>query len=145
MGLVRGASHTEFILGRDDGQLYFLETSGRVGGAYIADLIEAGTGLNPWAEWAKIELAGERGTYELPRPRQDYAGLLVSLIRQEAPDYAPFTDPEIVWRLEGKRSHIGFIVRSPSRARVTALLDDYIARVRRDQHAVQPPQARATD
>ena len=43
-GLVRGVSHSEFIRGRDDGKLYFLETSARVGGAHISDLIEAATG-----------------------------------------------------------------------------------------------------
>src|SRR6185295_7148659 len=32
LGLVRGVTHTEFILGRDDGQPYFLETAARVGG-----------------------------------------------------------------------------------------------------------------
>ena len=57
-GLVRGVSHSEFIRGRDDGKLYFLETSARVGGAHIADLVEAATGLNLWREWAKIEIAG---------------------------------------------------------------------------------------
>ena len=62
LGLVRGVSHTEFIRARD-GRLYFLETSARVGGAHIADLIEAGTGVNMWAEWAKIEAAGGKAPY----------------------------------------------------------------------------------
>ena len=57
-GLVRGVSHSEFIRGREDGKLYFLETSARVGGAHIVDLIEAATGINMWAEWAKVEIAG---------------------------------------------------------------------------------------
>ena len=57
-GLVRGASHSEFIRGREDGKLYFLETSARVGGAHIVDLVEAATGINLWAEWAKLEIAG---------------------------------------------------------------------------------------
>ena len=38
--------------------VYFLETSARVGGAHIAELVEAATGMNLWAEWAKVELAG---------------------------------------------------------------------------------------
>ena len=37
----------------------FLETSARVGGAFIVDTIEAGTDINLWREWAKIEIAGE--------------------------------------------------------------------------------------
>ena len=58
LGLLRGVSHTEYIIGREDGRVYFLETSARVGGAHIADLVEAATGINLWAEWAKVELAG---------------------------------------------------------------------------------------
>ena len=55
-GLVRGVSHTEFIRAVD-GQVYFLETASRVGGAHLSDLIEAATGLNLWEEWAKVELS----------------------------------------------------------------------------------------
>ena len=53
LGMVRGVSHTEFIKARSDGRIYFLETSARVGGAHIVELVEAATGLNLWAEWAK--------------------------------------------------------------------------------------------
>lgn len=141
MRLVRGSSHTEFIFGKDDGELYFLETSARVGGAHIADMIDAATGINPWREWAKIELAGETGTYELPPARDEYAGLMVSLARQEHPDTAAFSDPEVVWRLE-KKHHIGIVVRSPSPSRVEELLGKYVEVARRDFHAVAPPQER---
>ena len=51
-----------------DGELYFLETSARVGGAYIVDVVEAATGLNLWREWAKIEIAAS--TAPTPRPRR---------------------------------------------------------------------------
>lgn len=40
LGMVRGAVHTEFIRGADDGQFYFLETAARVGGANIADMVD---------------------------------------------------------------------------------------------------------
>ena len=53
MGLLRGVSHTEFIKHEDT--FYFLETSARVGGAHLAEMIEASSGLNLWAEWARIE------------------------------------------------------------------------------------------
>ena len=61
--MVRGVSHSEFIQGRD-GKLYFLETAARVGGAHIADLVEAATGINLWAEWAKVEIAGGKAPYQ---------------------------------------------------------------------------------
>src|SRR5262249_21722345 len=53
LGLVRGVTHTEFIKGREDGRFYFLETAARVGGANIAETVEAATGINFWAEWAR--------------------------------------------------------------------------------------------
>jgi biotin carboxylase len=135
--LVRGVSHSEYIRGRD-GRLVFLETSARVGGAHIAELIEAATGMNMWAEWAKIEIAGGAPTYQLPPMRQDYAGLLVSLARQEWPDLASYTDPEVVWRLEKKPHHAGLIVRSSSLARVNELLENYATRFRQDFVATLP-------
>ena len=141
LGLLRGVSHTEFIIGREDRQVYFLETSARVGGANIAELVEAATGLNLWAEWAKVEMAGGKAPYDPPAPRNDYAGLLVSLTRQEHPDTSHFNDPEVVWRMD-KEHHIGLVVRSPDPARVRALLDDYSARVARDYHASAPAQDR---
>lgn len=138
LGLLRGVSHTEFIRGRDDGKIYFLETSARVGGAHIAELVEAATGINLWAEWAKIEIAGGKSEYRLPEVRGDYAGLLVSLAKQEFPDTSSFNDPEVVWRMN-KRHHIGLIARSPSFSRVNEILDAYIERVQRDFYAWAPP------
>jgi biotin carboxylase len=156
MGLVRGVSHTELIvkkegessgapgLGRHPG-VYFLETSARVGGAHIADLVDAGRGINLWAEWAKLELAGGEEPYAPPAPRDEYAGLLVSLAKQEHPDTSSFDDPEVVWRLDHKPHHIGLIVRSPRHARVRELIEIYVERVRRDFLAVAPPKQRPAD
>lgn len=142
MRLPHGVSHTEFIKGRDDGKFYFLETSARVGGANIVELIEAATGINLWAEWAKIEIAGGKpGAYRLPPRRENYAGLLVSLARQQYPDTSCYDDPEIVWRMN-KQSHVGLIIRSHDPARIEYLLDDYSKRFYRDFHAVHPPAER---
>jgi len=86
LNLVRGVAHTEFIRSAADGRWYFLETSARVGGAYIVDVVEASTGINLWREWAKIEIAGEDHPYHLPNAREQYAGLALTLSRQERPD-----------------------------------------------------------
>jgi hypothetical protein len=138
-GLYNGVSHTEFIRAHSDGALYFLETSARVGGANIADLIEAASGVNMWAEWAKVEVAAARGSgYQVAEQVRLQAGLLVSLARQEWPDTSSFTEPEIVWRMH-KKHHVGFIVKSPQRQRVAELLQLYTERVRRDYHASAPP------
>jgi carbamoylphosphate synthase large subunit len=137
LGLVRGVSHSEYILGRD-GRAYFLETSARVGGAHIAELIESATGINLWAEWARVEVAGEKGPYEVPAARKDYGGLLVSLARQEWPDTSHYREPEIVWRLK-KQHHVGLIVVSESHARVGDLLEILAQRASEDFGAVLPP------
>ncbi len=138
-GLRDGVSHTEFIRAHSDGALYFLETSARVGGANIADLIEAATGVNMWAEWAKVEVAAARGgAYCVAEQPRQQAGLLVSLAHQEWPDTSSFNEPELVWRMN-KKHHVGFIVKSPQRQRVAELLKLYTDRVRRDYHASAPP------
>jgi hypothetical protein len=136
--MVRGASHTEFIKSRADGRIYFLETSARVGGAHIAELVEAATGLNLWAEWAKVEVAGPDGGYRPPVPNQDYAALLISLSRQEHPDTSAYQDPEIVWRMV-QDHHAGLILKSPSAARIGELLSAYERRFTEDFYAYQPP------
>jgi biotin carboxylase len=137
MNLLRGVSHTEFIKSRADGRFYFLETAARVGGANIVELVEAATGVNLWAEWAKLEIGRGLRDYALPPLRDDYAGLIVSLARQECPDTSAYDDPEIVWRLN-KPSHAGLIVRSHDPARVEQLLDDYARRFTKDFFATLP-------
>ncbi|MBA2703330.1 MAG: ATP-grasp domain-containing protein [Blastocatellia bacterium] len=71
LGLERGAAHVEFIKSDADGQFYFLEVAARVGGAYIAEVLEAASGLNLWREWAKIEVADAR---ERGRRQEQSAG-----------------------------------------------------------------------
>jgi hypothetical protein len=138
LGMVRGASHTEFIKARADGRIYFLETSARVGGAHIAELVEAATGLNLWAEWAKVEVASGDGAYRPPVPNQDYAALLISLSRQEHPDTSAYQDAEIVWRLV-QDHHAGLLLKSPSAARIGELLSAYERRFTEDFYAYEPP------
>jgi biotin carboxylase len=139
-GLQRGVSHSEFI--RDAaGTFHFLETSARVGGAHIADMIEAGTGVNLWREWAKLEIHDD---YAAPVSRKDYAGLLVSLARQERPDLSRYDDPEVVWRMDDKTYHAGVAFSSPDSDRIDALLETYTRRFYDDFFMSLPPQDKAT-
>lgn len=142
-GIVKGISHTEFIQG-DDGKFYFLETSARVGGANIAELVEAASGVNLWREWAKLEVAGFSGDYVLPEVRNDYAGMIQSLAKQEYPDTSSFNDPEIVWRLH-KQYHAGLIFSSPDAERIEFLLKDYTTRFYKDFFTSQPLPEKAVD
>jgi biotin carboxylase len=140
LGLVRGVTHTEFIKGHDDGRFYFLETAARVGGANIAECVEAATGINLWAEWARIEVYGGERPYDLPPRRDDYAGVVISLARQECPDTSAYEDPEIVYRLD-KKYHAGVVLASHSLERVERLLDEYSRRFYEDFYATEPPPA----
>ena len=173
LGLEKGAAHAEFIKSDQDGQFYFLEIAARVGGAYIADVLEAASGVNLWREWAKLEMEdgekgrrrdagtgrrgdtrtgreGERekgrrqdsGAHKIKPTRKDYAGIILSLARQEYPDTSSYNDPEIVYRVD-KKHHAGLIVRSKSLERVQELLNQYSVRFAEDFAAVLPPLERA--
>lgn len=144
LGLKRGVTHTEYIRGSADGQIYFLETAARVGGVHISDLVEAATGINLWREWAKIELSQGEKPYVLPQRRRDYAGLVVSLAKQEAPDMSAYSDPEVVWHLKGNAYHAGLIFRADTTERVEQRLDHYIERITRDFSTSLPPATSAT-
>lgn len=137
-GMRSSASHTEYIRSRETGQYLFLETSSRVGGAHLAEMVEKSSGIDLWTEWARLEDAvAKNKPYQLPDPRKDHAGILISLSRQERPDMSPFQAPEIVWRLD-KKNHVGFILASQDRARIQSLLDQYAGQVYSDYHASAP-------
>ncbi|MBP7693207.1 MAG: ATP-grasp domain-containing protein [Anaerolineales bacterium] len=139
LGMERGATHAEFLKSHADGQFYFIECACRVGGANIAETVEFASGVNLWAEWARLEAAHLRGEpYQLPALRGHSAGILVCLAQQEWPDTSAYTDPEIVWRLN-KKNHAGLIVAGPDAGRVQALLESYGQRFARDFLAVAPP------
>jgi len=136
-GIVRGVTHTEFIRSAADGRFLFLETSARVGGAFIVDLVEAESGLNLWREWARLEIAGEDGTYRVPQAAERYAGLVLTLAKQESPDLSGYADAEIVYRVR-KANHAGLIVASSDEARVRELVDQYSRRFQQDFYAFVP-------
>ena len=137
----RGATHAEFIKSDQDGKFYFLEIAARVGGAYIADVLEAATGVNLWREWARLEVSDETARKITPR-RKDYAGIVLSLAKQEEPDTSAYNDEEVVYRVK-KRHHAGLIVRSPKLERVEELLTCYAERFADDFIAVVPPLEKA--
>lgn len=141
-GMQNSASHTEFIKSRETGEFFFLETSARVGGANLAEMVEASSGINLWREWAHIELAvALNQPYHLPEVRDDYAGIVVSLSRYQHPDTSSFTDHEICWRMN-KEWHIGLILQSNNSYRIRELLEHYTVRIGSEFHAsLKPPEA----
>lgn len=144
LGLSNGVTHTEWIRADADGRFYFLESAARVGGAFIADVIEQSSGFNPWVEWARIEVALARGEeYRLPRLGTDYAGSVLCLARDATPVTDHYNAPEIVHRMQ-KHHHAGLIVRSSDAERVKALTEEYARRFAEDFLAIAPAPAKAT-
>ena len=141
LGLERGATHAEFIKSDADGKFYFLEIAARVGGAYIAEVLDAASGVNLWREWARLEIADGKAPAKITPLRKEYAGIILSLAKQEQPDTSAYVDQEIIYRVK-KRHHAGLIVRAPRLERVNELLDEYGRRFVEDFVAVAPPPER---
>jgi len=139
LGMVRGVTHAEYIRAHADGRYYFLEIAARVGGAFIADLVEVSTGINLWREWARLEVANLRGeAYALPESFESYAGSVLCLAQTAEPDTSSFNDPEIVVQMK-KHHHAGMIVRSEDPQRVRLLLENYSDEFARLFLASMPP------
>ena len=128
-GLKHGAAHSEYIKCKDDGKIYFLETSSRVGGAHIAEMVAEASNINLWKEWAAIEDALVKETkYTLPKVKKGYAGIVLTLSKFQHPDLSSFSDSEVCFRVP-LDYHAGLIVKSDSSERVLELLDDYTDRL----------------
>lgn len=131
-GLKHGAAHTEFIKCDDDGKIYFLETSSRVGGAHLAEMVAEASDINLWKEWAAIENALVKGLdYQLPQVRKGYAGIVLTLSKYQHPDLSGFNDTEVCFRVP-LDYHAGLIVKSDKHERVLELLDTYADRLVKD-------------
>jgi biotin carboxylase len=137
LGLVRGVTHTEFLKAHADQRFYFLEIASRIGGAYISNVVQAATGINLWREWAHLEVGAGKQPYQLPQTQQEFAGVIVSLARQQEPDTSSYTDAEIVYRIS-KFHHAGFVLKSASPQRIEELLSSYTRRFISDFLATQP-------
>jgi len=143
-GLGHGVTHAEYIKAHADGKFYFLEIAARVGGAFIADLVEASTRVNLWREWARLEVAQLRGErYVLPAVTENYAGSVLCLSHTADPDTSAFDAPEIVYRMK-KHHHAGLIVCSDRAQRVAELLEDYSARFAKMFLATMPAPEKPT-
>jgi len=140
----RGVSHAEFLQSSADGEFYLLEVACRVGGAYIANVLEHACNFNLWREWAKLETATKEVPYKLPKIRKDYAGIALALANQENPDTSHYSDEEIVYRVN-KPKHVGLIFYSKKQKRLDDLLDIYTERITNDFLAMAPAKERYDD
>jgi biotin carboxylase len=137
----KGVAHAEFLKSESDGKFYLVEVASRVGGAYIANVLEHACGFNLWREWGKLETATEENPYQKPKPRKEYAGIALALANQDKPDTSHYTDEEIVYRVD-KPKHIGLIFRSKSKERLEELLTEYRERITNDFLEIAPVKER---
>lgn len=137
-GLVNGATHSEYIKG-EDGKYYFLETSSRVGGAHIPDLVEAATGINIWREWARLETALlQNKIYEVEKPTGFFAGLIIALAKELHPDTTTFECEEVVKFLPIDY-HIGIVYKSTDEGKVEQRLDEAARMITENILNILPP------
>jgi hypothetical protein len=135
-GLKHGAAHTEFIKSNEDGKIYFLETSSRVGGAHLAEMFAEASNINLWKEWAAIENGLVKADkYVLPKVKKGYAGIVLTLSKFQHPNLSSFSDPEVCFKVP-LEYHAGLIVKSDNQQRVLELLEDYGNRLASDFTAV---------
>ena len=135
-GLKHGAAHTEFIKSNEDGQIYFLETSSRLGGAHLAEMVEAASTINLWKEWAAIEDSlVKKLKYKLPKVKKEYAGIVLTLSKFQYPDLSSFSDPEVSFKVP-LEYHAGIIVKSTNQERILDLLENYGTRLANEFTAV---------
>lgn len=140
----QGVSHAEFLQSEADGKFYLLEVACRVGGAYIANVLDHACNFNLWREWAKLETATKERPYVLPKLRKDFAGVALALANTDTPDTSHYMDEEIVYRVT-KPKHVGLIFYSQKQSRVEELLASYTERISTDFLATAPAKERYDD
>lgn len=141
-GLVNGATHTEFIRSKENGKWYFLETSSRVGGAHIPDLVEASSGINLWREWAKIENAILKNEdYTVAKPTGFSAGLIIALANEKTPNQDGFQSEEVVKFLP-LDYHVGIVYKSDSAEKIQQRLDEAATTIIKDFLQILPPKSK---
>ena len=109
--------------------ILFLETASRVGGAHLAEMVEAASGINLWAEWARLEITMCLGeNYKLPKTRSDNAGIIVFFLNTNIRTFRHL----MMKRLSGtqKPHHVGIIIRSRIEIPFLKLLDAYAERIK---------------
>lgn len=131
LGLPFGVTHIEYIKSHADGALYFLEASARVGAGMIEEMVEAETGLNLWAEWARLEVAQALGGYRLPPVQEAYAGVAACMAPVGRPDLRAYAEPGIQ-PFDAKPYHASVLVHGGTPDEVETRLGRVAERLARD-------------
>jgi len=100
LGLLRGVISHGFLQSHGDGRFYFWKLPRGSAAAYISNVVQAATGINLWREWAQLEV-GQGSSLTTCRLRtMMFAGVIVSLARQQEPDTSAYTDSESLSHFE---------------------------------------------
>lgn len=143
-GILNGATHSEYIRGTD-GKYYFLETSSRVGGAHIPDMVEVATGINLWREWAKLENALLAKTkYSVKNEHKAFAGLIIALAKEKTDNYTDTLHNEDVVKFLPIDYHVGIIYKSDKHEVVQKRLDEAAKIVSEKFLNILPPKENPT-
>ncbi len=114
MGLKYGVSSNEFIHSHQDGQFYFIQSSGKVSGHYVAELVEASSGINLWREWAKMEMTQPQElAYSCAKASTNQARVI--RIPTENPPLLStrLQNKAIVWR-QVSHNHVTVVIKTDS-------------------------------
>lgn len=137
VGVKNGVNHAEYLLHGD--KVYFLEIAARVPGSNLDQLATASTGVDLYAEIAKIQYCGVTGTpYKLGKFQYKEAGLVQCLAQQERPPLGQVGElPEVTWTWS-QDFHVGVAFASPKFERVEELTNWVLERFTQDNLAVLP-------
>ncbi len=137
MGIHSGVNHAEY-LGRGE-DIYFLEIAARVPGSNLDRLTTASTGVDLFAESAKIQFARVNPEpYTLAPVRYKEASIVQCLAQEECPSLGSIAEhPELIWSL-AKDHHIGAAFASPDFERIQTLTEQTVEQLRENHLAVLP-------
>lgn len=140
-GIKNGPAHTEYIKSSADGKFYFLETSSRLAGAFIPEMVLAASGINLWTEWAKLETCLCNGnSYKIPKRKFNYSGIITSLSRFSIQDYSDFKAEENeIFQLIEHPHHVGLIIQSNKLSRIQELIQLFSEVIIDKYHASAEP------
>ena len=118
-GMRYSASHTEWIRNAA-GEFLLLETASRVGGAYISNMVMHATGVDLWAEWARLEVVQlDHSAYEAPESRPGIGAVTIRAVGEPNPVVKGFDEGCVAEQLH-KPYHVGRVFAGGSVEEVQA-------------------------
>jgi biotin carboxylase len=137
MGIKNGVNHAEFLC--RGGDVFFLEIAARVPGSNLDQLATASTGIDLFAEAARIQYFSVIGEdYKIPDFEYTEAGLVQCLAKDKHPSLGAVGSlPEVYWTLD-KEYHAGVSFSAPDSQRIEQLMTQTLEQFGTEHLAVLP-------